>query len=89
VPQPRWQHSSACASASCADALERVVRAAAGQLDEVRDEISLHRLRLTNCRDSEALARASRAGLRIDADDLTAPTHPQPLHYVEADTAER
>ena len=47
TPQPRWQHSSAWRiSVDVADALEAVIGAALGQLDQMRHEIALDLLRI-------------------------------------------
>ena len=62
TPQPRWQHSSAWRiSVDVADALEAVVGAAAGELDEVRDEVALHVLRVHEVGHAELARRAPRA----------------------------
>jgi VIT1/CCC1 family predicted Fe2+/Mn2+ transporter len=45
-----------------ADALEAVVGAAAGELDEVRDEVALDLVRVDEVGHAEARAEASRLG---------------------------
>ena len=62
-PQPRWQHSSACAhQLDVADAFEGVVAAAdlvgrrLGQVDEIGHEVAADLLRVDEMRHAEALA---------------------------------
>ena len=57
-----------------ADALEAVVGAAAGELDEVRHEIAPHLLRIHEVRHAELSASASRPGLRSTPTIMLAPT---------------
>ena len=76
TPQPRWQHSSAWRiSVDVADALEAVVGAAAGELDEVRDEVALDLLRIHEVRSCRTSRRAPRArGLMSTPTIWSAPT---------------
>ncbi len=71
-----------------ADALEGVVGAAVGQLDEMRDQVLATVLRVDEVRHAELAAELPRAGLRSTPTIMLAPTMPRALHDVEADAAE-
>ncbi len=74
--------------AHVADALEAVVRAAAGQLDEVRDEIAAHFLRVHEVGHPERLREGLPPRVDVHADDLARAGHARALHHVEPDAAE-
>ena len=72
-----------------ADALEAVVGAAVGELDEVRHEVALDFLRVDEVRHAELARRAPCApGLRSTPTIMSAPAMPRALDHVEADAAE-
>ena len=72
-----------------ADALEAVVGAAAGELDQVRRRgRPATSFGLTKCVRPNLRASASRAGLRSTPTIMLAPTMPRALHDVEADAAQ-
>src|SRR6185369_16434274 len=71
-----------------ADALEAVVGAAARELDEVRDEVSLHLLRVHEVRHAEPPPDRLARRVEVDADDLVRADHARALHDVEPDAAE-
>ena len=88
-PQPLWQASSAIAhDLHIADAFEGVVGAAAGQFDEMGDEIALDVVRIDEMRHAEALAPGLAVVVEIDADDHVGADKPQALDDIEADAAE-
>src|SRR5690606_18578263 len=61
------------------DALESVVRAARGELDQVRDEIALDLLRVHEVRHPEALAPRLLRRVGVHADDHPRADHPRAL----------
>ena len=61
-----------------ADALEAVVGAALGQLDEVRHQIALDLLRVDEVGHAELLGQRSRAGLMSTPTIMSAPTSARP-----------
>ena len=71
-----------------ARAVERVVGAPAGQVDEIGDEIVARLARVDEMRHAEALAPGFTLGVEVDADDHVGADEPQPLHDVEPDAAE-
>src|SRR4051812_27929921 len=71
-----------------ADALEAVVGAAAGKLDEVGDEIALHEFRVHEVRHAELAAERFARRIEIDADDHVGAHHARALHDVQANAAE-
>ena len=89
TPQPRWQHSSAWRiSVDVADALEAVVGAAAGELDQVRDQVAVDLLRIDEVRHAELARQRLARGIEVDADDHVGADHARALHHVEADAAQ-
>ena len=62
-----------------ADALEAVVGAAVGQLDEVRDEVALHFLRVHEVRHAELLGERLARRIDVDADDHVRAGQPRAL----------
>ena len=89
TPQPRWQHSSACRIvADIADALEAVIGAALGQVDEIGDEVALDLVRVDEMGHAEFLGQCPLAGVEIDADDHVGADHAAALHDIEPDAAE-
>ena len=94
-PQPRWQHSSACAHhGDVADAFEGVVGAAdlvgaaLGHVDEMRHEVAADLLRIDEVRHAEALAPGLLVRVEVDADDHVGAGKRAALDDVEADAAE-
>ena len=71
-----------------ADALEAVVGAAAGELDEVGDEIAADLVRVDEVGHAEAAADGLARRVEVDADDLVGAGDARALHDVEADAAE-
>ena len=62
TPQPRWQHSSAWRiSVDVADAFEAVIGAAAGQLDDVRDDVAAHLVGVDEVGHAELARQSPRA----------------------------
>src|SRR5207253_1657708 len=58
-----------------ADALERVVGAALRQLDDVRDEVALHILRIHEVGHAHLAAESFARGIDVDADDHVRADH--------------
>src|SRR5882672_4914804 len=71
-----------------ADALEAVIGAAAGELDQVRDEIATDLLRVDEVRHAEFLAERLALRVEVDADDPVRARHPRALDDVQADAAQ-
>src|SRR6185436_19832384 len=71
-----------------ADALEAVVGAAAGELDEVRDQIALDRLGVDEVGHAELAPDRLARGIDVDADDLVGADQARTLDHVEPDAAE-
>src|SRR5262245_35695053 len=68
-----------------ADAFEAVIGAAAGQLDEVGDQVSLHVLRVDEMRQPELAPERFARRIEIDADNHVGARHPRALDHVETD----
>src|SRR5690606_20102628 len=71
-----------------ADALEAVVGASLGQLDQVRDQVALHVIRIDEVRHAEFLGERLALWVDVDADDHVGADHARALDHVEADAAE-
>ena len=72
-----------------ADALEAVVGAALGEIDEMRHEIaSRHLLRIDEVRHAEFLGERAPCRIEVDADDHVGAGQPRALNHVEPDAAE-
>ncbi|SAK98781.1 hypothetical protein AWB79_07619 [Caballeronia hypogeia] len=70
-----------------ADAFERIVRAAIGQLHDMVDDV-LHFLRVDEVRHAELLRELHAPRIDIDTDDLVRADHLRALDHVQADAAE-
>src|SRR4029434_5428796 len=69
--------------------IERIVRAAVGQLEDLGDDlIARHALRIQKVGHAELLAPFLASGIDIDANDPVRADHPGALDDVEADAAE-
>src|SRR5580700_1109020 len=71
-----------------ADALEAVVGAALGQIDEIGHEIALDLLRIDEMGHAEFLGQRPPARVQIDPDDHVGAGHAAALYDIEADTAQ-
>src|SRR5882672_1651142 len=71
-----------------ADALEAVIGAAAGELDQVRDEIAAGVLRIDEVRHAELRAERLALRIEIDADDPVCAGEARALDDVQADAAQ-
>src|SRR5690606_31414614 len=71
-----------------ADAFEAVIGTAAGELDEVRDEIARHLLRIDEVGHPELFGELAPRRVDVDADDLGRADHARALDHVEPDAAE-
>ena len=71
-----------------ADALEAVVGAAAGELDQVRAPDRRRLRRVDEVGEAEAARDALARGVEVDADDRVGAGQPRALHDVEADAAQ-
>src|SRR5690349_4213390 len=71
-----------------ADALERVIGAATGELDEIRHDVLADILRIDEVRQAELARKRFARGVQVDANDHVRADHPRVLHDVEADAAE-
>src|SRR5262249_43484676 len=72
-----------------ADALEAVVRATLGEIDEIRHELRLgHVFRIDEVRHAELLRESLLAGVDIHADDHVRTRHARALNHIQPDTAE-
>src|SRR5690606_14206674 len=69
-------------------ALEGVVSAPLGQLDEVRHEIAGDFPRVDELRHAEAAGQSLPRRVDVDADDLVGASEPRSLHDVEPDAAQ-
>ena len=71
-----------------AHALEGVIRATPGEVDEVGNQIPLHLLRVDEVGHAELLGHRLAPGIDVHADDLLGANHPQPLDHVQPNAAE-
>src|SRR5437867_5423955 len=71
-----------------ADAFEAVVRAALGQVHQVRDQVLAGFLRVDEMGHAELLGKRLARRIQIHADDHVCAGHPRALHDVEPDAAE-
>src|SRR5215470_11865377 len=65
-----------------------LIGAALGHVDQVRDEVATHLLRIDEMRHAEALAPLLLAVVDVDPDDHVGAGEPQPLDHVEPDAAQ-
>src|SRR3546814_18909021 len=68
-------------------AFEAVVRAATGQLDQMRDQIAFDAFRIDEVRHAELTGKTLARRIAIDANDLVGTDHLRALEAVEADAA--
>src|SRR5271170_8002250 len=74
---------------NAADALEREVRAAAGEIDDrLHDLVAADLVRIDEMRHAELPGDFDLRRIEVDADDLVGSGHPRALDHVEADAAE-
>src|SRR5882757_2457089 len=71
-----------------ADALEAVIRAAVGEIDEVRHEIAADLLGIDEMRHAEFLGERFAFRIDVDADDLVGADEFRALNDIEADAAQ-
>src|SRR5438552_7444254 len=71
-----------------ADAFEAVVRAALGEVHEVRDQVGAGFFRIDEMGDAEFLGERLAPRIGVHADDHVGPGHARALHDVEADAAQ-
>src|SRR5205814_231034 len=71
-----------------ADALEAVIGAALGEVDEVRNQVAADVARIHEVRHAESFGERAPTRVQVDADDLLGAHEPRALHDVEADAAE-
>src|SRR4029077_19831955 len=71
-----------------ADALEAVIGAALGQIDEVGHQVALYLLRVDEMGHAEFLGELPAPWVEVDPDDYVGPGHPAALHDVEPDAAQ-
>src|SRR5579872_861982 len=71
-----------------ADALEAVIGAALGEVDEIGHEVALDLLRVDEMRHAEFFGERAPRRVDVDTDDHLGADHPRALHDVEPDPAE-
>src|SRR5215472_16109743 len=71
-----------------ADALEAVIGAALGEIDEIGDEIAFDFFRIDEMGHPEFLGHRAPAGVEIDADDHAGADHAAALDHIEPNPAE-
>src|SRR2546425_4321952 len=71
-----------------ADALEAVVGAAAGELDQLGDEVAFNLLRIHEVREAELARQRFARRIDIDADDQVRADQLRALHHVEPDASQ-
>src|SRR5882757_2367305 len=71
-----------------ADAFEAVIRAAAGQIDQIRHQVSLDFLRIDEVRHAEFLGKRLALRIDVDSDDLVGADEFGALDDIQANTAQ-
>src|SRR4029077_1936496 len=71
-----------------ADAFEAVIRTAAGERDQMGNEIAGYLIRVHEIRHAEFLRQRAPCRIKIDADNLRRAHHPRALDDVQSDAAE-